>query len=123
MAQLKQELDEEKSSAVTLKEEWTQKLMDAQAGSSVAVDEVTKQLTEKLEQQAQAHQLVVAEKERELREALEEVDVLRRSVHDGQSASEQVRSCWFCDIVVLCVLVWVNIADALCGTMWWSWFG
>lgn len=91
MAQLKQDLEKEHTSAVTQQEEWNQKLLDAQTGSSAAVDEVTKQLTEKLEQQAQAHQQAVDENEKKLKEALGEVDTLKMNIDQDQSASEEVR--------------------------------
>ena len=58
--QLALDLEQERASAAALQVEWQQKLDEtrasAQMSSSEAVEEVTKRLTDKLEQQAQAYQ-------------------------------------------------------------------
>jgi len=87
---LKQELDKERANAVTQLEEWTQKLVDAQTGSSVAVDEVTKQLTDKLDKQVEAHQQAMEENENKLKEVLREMETLKKDMLECQSASEEV---------------------------------
>jgi hypothetical protein len=64
VAQLKLDIENERTSADALNEEWKLKYCEAQEASkasSLAVDEAKKNFSEKLEQQAQSHQQLMAD--------------------------------------------------------------